>query len=174
MSTLSTRGTRQYTVEMEDDGGSTHSAVITIPPGTEAEQDAAAWEAAEEAARDWVYDGDWGQEGAIVDVQYYWEDADSTTEDVRRWVSVVIEPDHEALMRDAGADPDCDHEWTREGEGGCTENPGVLSGGGSTLIFSAHCTRCGLHRTETRYGIQRNPGQADRVEYAMPNEEERG
>ena len=57
------------------------------------------------------------------------------------------------------------HAWTRVGEGGCKENPGVWSHGGTTLVFSEHCTHCGLRRIEVRYGNQRNPGQRDTVQY---------
>jgi hypothetical protein len=93
---------------------------------------------------------------------------------------VEIDPDHSSLIcaavRDAGRhmddccgdDPD-DHDWTSEGEGGCRENPGVWSHGGTTMIFSSHCRKCGLHRTETSLGSQRNPGEHDTTEYSMPS-----
>jgi hypothetical protein len=70
-------------------------------------------------------------------------------------------------------EPECDqatrHEWSSEGEGGCDENPGVWSLGGTTLTFAAHCTRCGLRRHETHYGSQRNPYQCDEVRYEVAN-----
>jgi len=161
------RGEREYTVHMRDDQCG-EEVTITVPPGTEEEQDAKAWELAQEKAEVWARGGDWGDEGEVVTVRYYWEDEDSTTEEMEESVDVEIEPDHDALIRAAGGDTDCDHEWTSEGEGGCDENPGVWSLGGTTLFFRRHCRKCGLIRTETCYGSQRNPGQADEVKYEMP------
>jgi hypothetical protein len=63
-----------------------------------------------------------------------------------------------------GDSPD-DHDWTAEGEGGCDENPGVWSTGGTSMMFRTHCRACGLRRTEHTTGYQRNPGDHDTVEY---------
>ena len=164
------REEREYTVHMRDDQCS-EEVTITVEAGTEEEQDAKAWEMAQEEAEDWARGGDWGNEGAVVTVRYYWEDENSTCEDIERSVDVEIEPDHDALIRAVGGDTDCDHEWSSEGEGGCDENPGVWSLGGTTLTFREHCTKCGLLRKTTDYGSQRNPGQANEVEYEMPIED---
>ena len=105
------------------------------------------------------------------------EDGDEIDRD---GVSVEIEPDHERLVREAvrlagardrscGNDPD-EHDWTSEGEGGCDENPGVWSTGGTSMLFVSHCRTCGLRRREKTCGSQRNPGESDRVEYEMPEE----
>ena len=61
--------------------------------------------------------------------------------------------------------PDCDHEWTSEGEGGCDENPGVWSLGGTTIQTREHCEHCGVTRITISHGSQRNPGESDTVRY---------
>lgn len=61
------------------------------------------------------------------------------------------------------------HSWTRAFEGGLKENPGVWSTGGTTLVSSARCRHCGMRRTETKYGAQRNPGQRDKIDYSDPD-----
>ena len=65
--------------------------------------------------------------------------------------------------------PECSdergHHWSSAGEGGCAENPGVWSMGGTTLAFRAHCTRCGLVRETLARGRQRNPGEGDEIAY---------
>ena len=88
-------------------------------------------------------------------------------------IEVEIEPDHDGKIKEAarhadicGTDPD-DHDWTSDGEGGSTENPGVWSHGGTTMSFASHCRKCGLHRLEKTPGSQRNPGGHDTVEYEM-------
>jgi hypothetical protein len=65
---------------------------------------------------------------------------------------------------------DCTHSWSSEGEGGCSENPGVWSLGGTTIHTSEHCAHCGLRRKVTMYGSQRNPGQCDSVTYEVKEE----
>lgn len=89
-----------------------------------------------------------------------------------RSVTVEIEPCHEHLIKEAagtagcGTSPD-DHDWTSEGEGGCSENPGVWSTGGTSMRFATHCRVCGLKRVQCTTGSQRNPGEHDTVEYEM-------
>lgn len=74
-------------------------------------------------------------------------------------------------------EPDCvdglSHAWTREGCGGCAENPGVQSLGGTKFRFQSRCVYCGVRRTETAMGVQRNPGQCDTVSYS-PGDPEPG
>lgn len=67
------------------------------------------------------------------------------------------------------AEPSCaegrDHDWTSEGTGGCRENPGVWSVGGTVYTFTRRCKRCGMGEHITDYGSQRNPGQCDLRRY---------
>ncbi len=119
----------------------------------------------------WAGDGEWGNEGALISVNWWLFDDEgveikSGTEDVQ------IDPDHKALTLAAGGNPECEHDWSSEGEGGCTENPGVWSTGGTTMVYSSHCTLCGLHRVETQYGSQRNPEQHDTVQYEQRIQDE--
>jgi hypothetical protein len=130
----------------------------------------------EEETQDWIEGGEWGIEGASID--YWWILYDENNEGIASDSGTVeIEPDHEQLIRNAtrgagcGDDP-ADHEWNSEGEGGCTENPGVWSTGGTSMVFQSHCEVCGLRRTVRTCGSQRNPGEHDTVEYEMPSEEE--
>lgn len=91
-----------------------------------------------------------------------------------RSVTVEIEPCHEHLIKEAagktgcGTSPD-DHDWTSEGEGGCTDNPGVWSTVGTSMRYASHCRVCGLKRIECTTGSQRNPGEHDTVSYEMPD-----
>jgi hypothetical protein len=80
-------------------------------------------------------------------------------------LSLSVEPKHGVLIEAAGGDTDCDHDWTAEGEGGCSENPGVWSTGGTSMTFATHCTKCGLRRVEVSTGSQKNPGDHDTVQY---------
>lgn len=65
--------------------------------------------------------------------------------------------------------PDCidglDHRWTARNMGGCDQNPGCWSMGGTTIVEKRRCVLCGCVRTECYYGSQRNPGQCDTVAY---------
>lgn len=61
-------------------------------------------------------------------------------------------------------EPPCDHDahwWSSEGMGGCQENLGVWSLGGTTMLFLARCEHCGLRRREKLYGSQRNAFDCD-------------
>lgn len=141
---------------------------------------------AEEAALEYVYDGDWSdggrdRQGATVtgavevqtwrmgvrgDGEIVQVDAKSHTIDVaevQEWLHLSA---IRAVMGSAGCgdDPD-DHEWTSEGEGGCDENPGVWSTGGTGLVSRDRCARCGLQRRRYDPGRQRNPGEGVSVRY---------
>lgn len=125
----------------------------------------------ESEAEDWCRDGEWGDDGAAIDIRWTLYSDEAQENEVEDGAcTVTIEPNHDALIKAAGGDPDCDHEWSSEGEGGCDENPGVWSTGGTSMVFVAHCTRCGLRRTENSTGSQRNPGDHDTVEYEQPEE----
>lgn len=119
----------------------------------------------------WLRGGEWGEEGARVTGEVTRLRGDRLIEDESATVTVEIEPDHITLMRRAGAS-DCDHEWSSEGEEGCWENPGVWSGGGTSIISSVHCIHCGLKRVDRTTGPQHNRYEHDTVEYRMPNSAE--
>jgi len=128
----------------------------------------------EDAAQAYVDGGDWTDEAGqgceiVVTVWQYAVDADGdyvrVNEDRH---AITIKPDHDKLIKDAGGDTDCEHDWTSEGEGGSDRNPGVWSTGGTGLTIAKHCTACGLHRTEHSVGNQRNPGERDTFEYRQP------
>ena len=88
-------------------------------------------------------------------------------QDESETIRVLIEPNYKALMRRAGAS-DCDHEWSREGEGAYPENPGVWDGKGTVIFFSAHCIHCGLRRVVRTTTLHRNRYEHDTVQYRMP------
>lgn len=166
-----------YRLVMMDDGGSSESVEFDAEP-TAAE--------ITEACEEWVRGGDWGSDGASIDVRYTVTrhltiDADDDGEETDGGLeSVEVEADHDTLIgeavgrygeaarRSCGTDPG-DHDWTSEGEGGCDSNPGVWSAGGTSMSFASHCRACGLHRNEHSCGSQRNPGEHDTVRYEMPD-----
>ena len=57
-----------------------------------------------------------------------------------------------------------DHDW--QGVGGCRENPGVQSLGGTTIEITRRCRACGIVEVSRYVGSQRNPGECDRRSYA--------
>lgn len=127
---------------------------------------------AHDAAERYVSDGDWGNDGGSVDVRVWRNGIDASGADVEvdeQWINVDIPIDHDAKISEAGGDTDCDHEWTSEGEGGCRENPGVWSHGGTAMSFAHHCRLCGLRRVETDPGTQRNPGDGITCTYTQPS-----
>ena len=146
----------ERTYEYREEGGHTETV------------DADDMDEAVEMAAELCRGGEWGDEGASVSVWVTEYDATGEETDSRSLI-VEIEPDHDAMIRRAGGDPDCDHDWTSEGEGGCDQNPGVWSTGGTSMSFASHCRTCGLHRTEYTCGSQRNPGEHDTVEYIQPD-----
>lgn len=120
-----------------------------------------------EACTEWVKDGEWGNDGACIRV--WWELTDEDGNEIDSGPDdVEVEPDHDYLISDAGGDTNCGHDWTSEGEGGCDENPGVWSTGGTSMKFASHCRKCGLHRTERSTGSQCSPGEHDTVSYEQP------
>lgn len=160
----------KYALHIRDDGGSTHEITFTEEPDKSD---------IHREIENWCKDGEWGDDGAAIDILWTLElDGDEIDEG---FYTVDIEPNHSKLIWDAcgyiwdetgkkirgcGDDPE-DHDWTAEGEGGCMENPGVWSTGGTSMSFSTHCRKCGLHRNEYRTGSQRNPGEHDTVSYKM-------
>jgi hypothetical protein len=66
-------------------------------------------------------------------------------------------------------EPDCaegyEHRWTRRGCGGSAANPGIWSLGGTAHRELVRCVLCGLRRSTTTWGWQRDPYQCDEVRY---------
>lgn len=171
---LTVRPARTYTVSLREECGGSDSREITIPAGTEDEQDDAIESAAEEYAREWMADGEWGESGAAPECTISIKEEDGT--EWHDWtIRVEIEPDHDSLIRAAGGDPDCDHDWTASVDvcGGLDCNPGVFTGDRRDMHYVTYCRCCGLIRTETQVGPNRDPGAHDTVEYRLPTEEER-
>lgn len=151
----------EYILKMKDDfGGFTE---ITI----EAKSPEEAIAEIEDEAEYWVKNGEWSPNGCEVNVdcylnyrneQIYYESCE-----------IVIKADEDYLIKEAGGDVNCEHEWvsTYEVEGGLKENPGVWSMGGTKMVFKSHCEHCGLHRTETKYGSQSMAGQMDELEFSL-------
>jgi hypothetical protein len=166
------RPDRTYNADLDSGDGSKETITIEIPTGTEEEQNAAAHVEAEKRLEDWVRGGSWGDEGASVPASYILHDIDSIWQPV--WIEVDIAADHSILigrvMRNDGCGLTEDaHDWSAEGCGGCKENQGVFSNGGTALTFITRCTRCGLQRTENVTGSQRNAGDCDTVSYSHPD-----
>ncbi len=144
-----------------DDAGSTADDLV----GDYVDIDDALVEAVYQAEN--AYSGPRGCRVTVTVTEYDEETGEETDE---RSQVVDIEPDHDHLIREAGGDPQCDHDWTSEGEGGCDSNPGVWSTGGTSHSFASHCRVCGLQRTEHTTGSQYNPGDHDTVEYFQPDQ----
>lgn len=151
-----------YTItRIYDDGGDWYDA-----PDEEYASIADARAAAEAYIDDQVQDGDYGQDEGMTSVTISYEitsDDDEYDEIYRYEASLAV--DEDALIAQAGGDADCDHEWTSQGEGGCDQNPGVWSVGGTTMLYREHCARCCIVRETTHVGPQRNPGDRDTVRY---------
>lgn len=78
---------------------------------------------------------------------------------VRTWLSGYdafdYAPDdgrYESMIDIVPSEPDCpesaEHDWTREFEGGCSDNPGCWDIGGGRMKFVSHCRHCGMERVE--------------------------
>lgn len=111
-------------------------------------------------------DGSWDTKCLIT---VYLQEIDWNDEDVGDREEIEVE------CGDDPPEPDCDegqeHDWSSPHEvvGGLEENPGVWSTGGTTMVFKTVCSRCGCVKIETDYGVQRNPGACDTVEYDTQN-----
>jgi hypothetical protein len=159
-----------YALDLSDGGGGSETVECPTLP----DHDRIA-----EVCRDWVENGEWGDGGAELTVYWVLHDPDDEEIDSGS-VDHSIPPDHRALIRAAvphhdrasscGDDPE-DHDWSGEDEGGCDENPGVWSIGGTAIQITEHCERCGLRRTQVDMGAQRNPGEGDTVEYSWDCDE---
>ena len=116
----------------------------------------------------WAIDGVWpdGQpdDGGRIEISWYLNDADGNEIASEGWTEDV-EPDHEALIKKAGGDTECKHEWI-EGDG--DQDNGARCGTGTHISIDSHCEKCGLRKTEFFTGSQYNPGESDHVTYEQP------
>jgi hypothetical protein len=113
-------------------------------------------------AERWARRGDWDLEdgGLSVEVAVYHPRIES--EVVGDESEIDILPD----------EPECPmgvHYWSAAHEGGCRENPGVWSTGGTGMEYHSHCLCCGMSRVVRETGPQRNPGAADTTRYGEPD-----
>ena len=69
------------------------------------------------------------------------------------------------------AEPCDEHDWQSPHSlvRGLKENPGVWSLGGTTTKYKEVCALTGWYKITIRYGVQRNPGQCDSIEYSEPD-----
>jgi hypothetical protein len=171
----------KHGLEIEDDILITDPSLYADDGNAECEYDPAEY-TPQEAAEDYVASGEWGDGGGSISVRVYRKGLDACGDESRtdgEVYEIDIEEDHAQKIRDAangaeicGEDPD-DHDWTGEGEGGLSENPGVWGHGGTAISISEHCRCCGLHRSELNRGSQRNPGEAEsETTYRMLDAEE--
>ena len=151
---MSETKTKRY--EMREDSGA--SEII----------EADSLEEALEAAREWASEGSYQER---VMVQVYVDEIDEDGEAIPgEYASdeVLAGPEPRPEETECGTEDD-DHEWQSPLElvGGCTENPGVWSTGGTSFRFDYVCVKCGMYKTVETSGAQRNPGElAESVEYA--------
>ena len=131
-----------------------------IDATTDADAIVAAAAAVSDAAREYVDAGEYGDGGEI---EVGWElvaisedDSEEVIDEGRETVAIPV--DHASRIREVmgrsgcGLSPD-DHAWALAA-GGCAENPGVWSSGGTAIHCEEVCTRCGLHRVTTHGGSQ--------------------
>lgn len=115
-------------------------------------------------AADWVADGDWGDGDCRISYSWAVSDADGDIVDEGSGDHEQHTPEPECPDHDS-------HDWTSEHEGGCSDNPGVWSTGGTSMCFVSHCKNCGMRREEKTTGSQRNPGECDTTTYGEPDAE---
>jgi hypothetical protein len=126
-------------------------------------------EAALEAAREWASEGSYDER---VMVKVYVDEIDADGEAIpgeHASDEVAAGPEPKPKETECGAD-DNDHEWDSPLElvGGCRENPGVFSTGGTSFRYEYICSKCGMYKTVCTSGTQRNPGELDQsVEYSQ-------
>jgi hypothetical protein len=144
------------------DGNADVTLTVSRSPGQ-------SWDdAAEEAVRDDWADGDWGEGKNYVQVTWHWAVENCDWRELHH-LSVEVGSDPE--------EPECaedhEHDWgSPPWLGGCRENPGVWSIGGTQVATIDVCRHCGAYR---HYTSESTPGQCPRVpartEYEEPDEQ---
>ena len=141
------------------DGGDTY---IVGTPGTDIEAMATAW----------IQAGEWGDGLAEVEVEYSAISIDEFGDEVEVGAE-SIEVTCGTLPEPEPCESEDGHDWQSPVEivGGCAENPGVFSSGGTRFDFYEICQTCGMRKHSWDQGAQRNPGQASEgVEYEAATE----
>lgn len=115
-----------------------------------------------EIAKNWMEEGDWGNDNYRI--SYSWEVKDEEDDIIEEGSGEI-----EGSIEEPPCNEKSEHEWTSEFEGGCSENSGCWSLGGTTMLFVSHCKNCGMEKKETTLGLQYNPGECDTVEYSDPD-----
>jgi hypothetical protein len=136
-------------------------------------------EAALEQARKWASEGSYDK---LVSVTVYVHALDpDTDEPYEGWYygdgqnatdEVAAGPEPKPEPTECG-DDDEDHDWQAPLElvGGCDNNPGVFSTGGTRFDYRLVCSRCGMYKHTWSQGQQRDPGDLDHgVEYTAADE----
>jgi len=106
-----------------------------------------------EYCKEWVQDGDYGDKSCYVS---------SWVQELAADGEYVGEPEFVEVMVDRAPDvPAClegyTHDWeSPEWLGGCSENPGVWSKGGSQISSVCVCSHCGMYQA---YISESTPGQ---------------
>lgn len=124
-----------------------------------------------ETACEWASEGSYSERVMVrVWVQGLDEDGEPTDESLSGEVEAGPEPKPEKT--ECGTE-DEDHDWESPIElvGGCEENPGVWSTGGTSFHFEYVCSKCGMYKTVKTAGQQRNPGELEEtIEYSAADE----
>ena len=138
--------------------------------GAREEREAESLEEALELAQEWSAEGSYDERCMVSCWAVLLENGEPVEPYAYGEVQAGPEPKPEAT--ECGDDDD-DHDWQTPIElvGGCTENPGVFSTGGTRFDFHAVCARCGMYKHSWDQGSQRNPGDLDEgVEYEAAEE----
>jgi hypothetical protein len=112
-----------------------------------------------EAAKEYVEDGDWGDDQSKSDwidvyAWYRWTLGDVQIDEARECFSVEIKPE----------EPNCteedEHDWCSPFEvvGGIKENPGVWGKGGGVIIHEV-CRHCGCLKTTDTWAQRQDTGE---------------
>lgn len=114
---------------------------------------------AEEAAREYVETGLWGEVTSTTWINVYVEEVDEDDELVeggeRERIKVALNPDAPECMEGEGAS----HVWrSPRFLGGCEQNPGVWGHGAGVLIREC-CVRCGCERETDTWAQDRETGE---------------
>ena len=118
--------------------------------GTTETLDINSWDEAQDAAEEWAQQGSWDEPCYVSPrvTEYDDEGNEVTTETF------------EVLVGDEPEEPSCtedEHDWcSPEWLGGCRENPGVWSLGGTQINRVTVCSNCGVYR---KYVSESTPGQ---------------